>query len=392
MAIQTGICVPREPAVDLVQIISEGTYTSFAPAIKGFVSNAYDADATRVDITIDDECSLITVRDNGVGLSYDEFRDSFASIARTGKAGARSVTGRTRLGRPKIGRFGIGSLAVVGTADRFTVRSVKRSSREGFEATIDLRELRRHFGKGEDLSQRWRFPYRQWSGEASATHFTEVQLSGVGERVRDTLLRPGVRTPDQPIVSTRQLSGVDELAWQLGIICPAPYEVTYPLLEEYLDRRRDKLLYEEARALLRADFTVYVNSREVKRPVRLPMFQASVARGTRKGDLLLERGLGFDVRYIRSPRGTARSARARARDRHRVVWHPRGAVRRRGDNAALYLRGSLGRRSRRCTPVRQGVLPPGSPEGDVAARTDHQPAQGRGEELQEAIHTAYRER
>ncbi len=53
MTTERGILVPREPAVDLVRIISEGTYTSFAQALKEFVSNAYDADAGRVDITID---------------------------------------------------------------------------------------------------------------------------------------------------------------------------------------------------------------------------------------------------------------------------------------------------------------------------------------------------
>lgn len=302
MSVQTGTCIPREPGVDLVRIISEGTYTSFAQAIKEFISNAYDADATRVDVTIDDDCNLITIRDNGVGLTYEEFRDCFASIARTGKAGARSPRGRTRLGRPKIGRFGIGSLAVIGSADRFTVRSVRRASKEGFEATIDLRALRRHFEKGEDLSQRWRFSYRQWPGEAAKTHFTEIQLSGINQDVRSLFLRLGERTPDDFFKSTRQLSGIDELAWQLGIICPVPYKATYPVPEDYLDRRRDRLIFDEAKALLRADFSIFLNGREVRRMIGLPRFDPSALKRSQEAKLLTERGMGFELRNIRSPK------------------------------------------------------------------------------------------
>ncbi len=62
MTISTTELVPREPAVDLVGIISEGTYTSTAQSLKEFVSNACDADAAGVDIRIDDEAEGITIR------------------------------------------------------------------------------------------------------------------------------------------------------------------------------------------------------------------------------------------------------------------------------------------------------------------------------------------
>lgn len=96
--------------------------------------------------------STIIIRDDGVGMTLADFRDFFASIGRPGKSGARAVRGKTVSGRRKIGRFGIGSLAVVGTADKFSVRSTRKASGEGFEASIDLKELRKHFNKGEDLA------------------------------------------------------------------------------------------------------------------------------------------------------------------------------------------------------------------------------------------------
>ncbi len=111
MEIESGVSSPREPAIDLIRIISEGTYTSFPQAIKEFISNAHDADATMVNINIDDECGSVVIRDNGVGMSLDEYQKYFASIARSGKSASRTTWGRTKLGRLKIGRFGIGSLA-----------------------------------------------------------------------------------------------------------------------------------------------------------------------------------------------------------------------------------------------------------------------------------------
>src|SRR5579863_10192785 len=84
------IATPRAPSIDLIRIISEGTYTSFPQALKEFVSNSYDADATRVDIGIDDECNTIRIRDNGIGMTLQDFKDYFASIAHSGKSAARS--------------------------------------------------------------------------------------------------------------------------------------------------------------------------------------------------------------------------------------------------------------------------------------------------------------
>src|SRR5437016_3174431 len=94
-----GILVPTEPALDLVRILSEGTYTSFPQALKEFISNSFDSDAARVDIRIDEGANGITIRDNGEGMTLRDFGEAFASIARSG-SGKRGVKrGRTKSGR-----------------------------------------------------------------------------------------------------------------------------------------------------------------------------------------------------------------------------------------------------------------------------------------------------
>lgn len=309
MTIETGVLNPREPAVDLVRVISDGTYTSFPQALKEFVSNAYDADALRVDISIDEDCNAFAIKDDGVGMTLNEFRDYFASIARTGKSAARTPLGKTRLGRLKIGRFGIGALAVAGLADRFVVRSSRRGSTEGFEASIDLHGLRNRFGRGEDLSKHWRFEYKRWDDEKPQSHFTEVRVEGVNGNVRSVLQRPGERAPDEFIESTARLSGRDELVWQLGIICPVAYEQTYPLAQAAIDNKKDPIIVRHSRRLLRDRFELFLNGRQVRRRIRLPSYRPGEPTDTEKQALrraLLEkRGAGWEVHCFKASRGSA---------------------------------------------------------------------------------------
>lgn len=301
MPIKSGVLVPREPAIDLVRIISEGTYTSFPQALKEFISNSYDADSTRVDIRVDEDFSTIIIKDNGVGMTLSDFRDSFASIGRPGKSGSRSVRGKTLLGRQKIGRFGIGSLAIVGTAERFTIRSSRKSTGEGFEASIDLKELRKHFNTGEDLSKSWVFNYEQWHGEPSANHFTEVRIEGLSAGIRGLLQRPGEKTTDEFLESTSQLSGLQELGWQLGMICPVAYAQSYPIREEYLDKKKDRIIFEQARRLLKANFNLFLNGHPVRRQITLPAYHPSKLKDPVRAALVQQRGLGFEVRTFRAP-------------------------------------------------------------------------------------------
>ncbi|MEK6287904.1 MAG: ATP-binding protein [Acidobacteriota bacterium] len=80
MYYRDGVLVPTEPAVDLVRLLSEGTYTSFPQALKEFISNAFDSDATRLDIRIDDDANAITIRDNGDGSARSFLLSTAASF------------------------------------------------------------------------------------------------------------------------------------------------------------------------------------------------------------------------------------------------------------------------------------------------------------------------
>ena len=297
-----GILIPAEPAIDLVRILSEGTYTSFPQALKEFVSNAFDADAARVDIQIDDDGNGLTIRDNGDGMTLQDFGNAFAGIARSGKAQRGAKRGRTRSGRVKIGKFGLGTLAVVAICDRLTVSSSKEGSTEGFTARLDVADLRKHFDRGQNLSDWWKFQAEKWNNEKRSTHFTEIRLETLTTDVRSFLERPGEQKLDEEFDTVSQLSGIDELAWQLGITCPVPYVKDYPVRFADLDRRRDAVIIEKSRRLLRDKFALALNGHAVRRQILLPHYRLKKRQDPDEQTRLLKRGIGFDVTSFRSRR------------------------------------------------------------------------------------------
>lgn len=94
-------------------------------AVFELVKNAYDADATRCDVTLehleDVSKAEIIVQDNGSGMTAETMRDVWLVIATDFRAEQRAERRRTRLGRFPLGNKGLGRLAVHKLGRRITV-------------------------------------------------------------------------------------------------------------------------------------------------------------------------------------------------------------------------------------------------------------------------------
>jgi hypothetical protein len=123
-----------------------GVYKPFVKAFKELISNAFDADADRVDVTFSDDFTTITVEDDGVGMTIFDFRNDFTRIG----GGSRRWAGeRTRRGRPRIGSKGIGFLALARYCDHLRVRSSANRTfvaKFGIEQTPGSIEVRTPLG------------------------------------------------------------------------------------------------------------------------------------------------------------------------------------------------------------------------------------------------------
>ena len=108
-------------------------------ALAELVKNSYDADASKVEIRIHEDC--IEVSDNGHGMTFGDFSDRWMRVGSTHKT--REVTS-PGLNRPLTGSKGIGRLAVQFLASELELTSVPNwtrvrdgSKREELFAMVD---------------------------------------------------------------------------------------------------------------------------------------------------------------------------------------------------------------------------------------------------------------
>ena len=99
--------------------IGERLYAQSIDLIRELVNNAYDADATRVDITLTRD--FIVIEDNGSGMDLEGLKQYF----NIGSAEKLLHPLSPRFQRPRIGQFGIGKFASLSACKRFEVYAQK---------------------------------------------------------------------------------------------------------------------------------------------------------------------------------------------------------------------------------------------------------------------------
>jgi hypothetical protein len=127
----------------IIEHLGLNLYSEVHSAISELVANAYDADASTVDVTLPIGVKLghrdqeIVISDDGHGMTYGDCRDRFLKIGRNRRrSSTKSKSGR----RDVIGKKGIGKLAGFGIADEIVVRTVAGGLLNEF--VLSLRELR----------------------------------------------------------------------------------------------------------------------------------------------------------------------------------------------------------------------------------------------------------
>ncbi len=107
-------------------------YSGAIPAISELISNAYDAMAKNVWITLPTGCPIqqadeIIVKDDGHGMSFEECNSHYLSVGRNRRSGESEWTKAYNGLKPRKvqGRKGIGKLAGFGIAERIAINTVK---------------------------------------------------------------------------------------------------------------------------------------------------------------------------------------------------------------------------------------------------------------------------
>lgn len=109
-----------EISLSVLNHLGRNLYRNFITVIAEAVSNSWDAEAQNVWINIDKEGNTFSIKDDGLGMTAEDFQEKFLKIGYSKrKDGKRTTDG----GRPFIGAKGIGKLALLSCAKRVSIYS-----------------------------------------------------------------------------------------------------------------------------------------------------------------------------------------------------------------------------------------------------------------------------
>lgn len=119
-------------------------YQSPVAAIAEIVSNGWDANAERIDITLPENLNQdaeIIIKDTGYGMTFDECQNAYLNVGRDRRGNnlAEKTVGKNR---PVLGRKGIGKFAGFGIAEIIQIETVSGNTGEKTVFVMDINNLR----------------------------------------------------------------------------------------------------------------------------------------------------------------------------------------------------------------------------------------------------------
>ena len=118
-------------------------YQSPVAAIAELIANAWDADATDVNVNIPNSLSgdpKIIVGDNGLGMTFRQCQEWYLNVGRNRRV--EDASDKSSGGRPVLGRKGIGKFAGFGIAELLEVDTTSGETGERTVFRLDLNSLR----------------------------------------------------------------------------------------------------------------------------------------------------------------------------------------------------------------------------------------------------------
>lgn len=112
-------------SLSILNHLGRNLYRSFITVLGEAISNSWDADAKNIQVTIDRTSNLLVIKDDGNGMTEDDFQNKFLKIGYSKRKGNITTTAS---GRPFIGRKGIGKLALLSCAKRITILTKTKES------------------------------------------------------------------------------------------------------------------------------------------------------------------------------------------------------------------------------------------------------------------------
>ena len=127
-----------EMTVDLnvLEHLGINLYSNIAAVLTEAVANAWDADASSVQIRVDPSSAWIEIEDDGIGMSVEDLNGKYLRVGYRRREEDPEHGRKTAKGRPVMGRKGLGKLSLFSIADVIEVQSAKDGGKHGFRMTV----------------------------------------------------------------------------------------------------------------------------------------------------------------------------------------------------------------------------------------------------------------
>lgn len=109
-------------SLNVLQHLGLNLYSNVPAVLSEVVANAWDADARKVGIELDQPKDRIVIQDDGVGMTVEDINSRFLLV---GYRRRDKQPGPTPKGRPPMGRKGIGKLSLFSVADEIVVETAR---------------------------------------------------------------------------------------------------------------------------------------------------------------------------------------------------------------------------------------------------------------------------
>ena len=127
-----------EMTVDLnvLEHLGINLYSNIAAVLTEAVANAWDADASSVQIRVDPNSEWIEIKDDGIGMSVDDLNGKYLRVGYRRRDEDAEHGRKTAKGRSVMGRKGLGKLSLFSIANVIEVQSAKNGGKHGFRMSV----------------------------------------------------------------------------------------------------------------------------------------------------------------------------------------------------------------------------------------------------------------
>ena len=110
-------------SLNVLKHLGLNLYSNIPAVLSEAVANSYDADAQKVHIHIDEENEIVTITDDGHGMTEEEVNGKFLYVGYSRRENGEEKS--PKFDRPVMGRKGIGKLSLFSIANTIEVHTVR---------------------------------------------------------------------------------------------------------------------------------------------------------------------------------------------------------------------------------------------------------------------------